>query len=244
MMDFKDKVVVVTGAGGGMGRAAAVLFAEHGAKVALCDISESALTETANLVATDEVFTGLVDLRNVSSIRDWMSNVKKNLGPAQVLVNCAGVWHSAPQEQLTETDWDFVVDVNLKGAFFFCQTAIEQMREAGKGSIVNIASTAGEYGSIRPATHYAASKGGIIAMSKSLAREGAPIVRVNVISPGPIDTPMLAATEEEKRRVATRPLVGRLGLPSDIATAALYLSSDEAGYVTGEVLRVNGGSLI
>ena len=174
-----------------------------------------------------------------------MKQVKDSLGPVRAFANCAGVWHDSPYSEVTEEQWDFTVDINLKGNFFFCQEAMKQMSEAGGGSIVNISSTAGEYGSIRAAAHYAASKGGVIAMSKSLAREGAPSIRVNVISPGPTDTPMLAATEEEKREVAKRPMVGRLGTVDDMAEAVLYLSDPrKAGYITGEVLRVNGGSLI
>jgi NAD(P)-dependent dehydrogenase (short-subunit alcohol dehydrogenase family) len=247
-MEFQDAVVMITGAGGGMGREIAKSFAKQGARLALCDASPKVLDVTVQelreLVPQVQVTSGIVDVRDVQSIRGWVGEVKEKLGYVSALVNCAGVWHMAEAQDVTEQDWNFVVDINLKGTFFFCQAVLEQMREAGKGSIVNIASAAGEYGSIRPASHYAASKGGIIAMSKSLAREGAPSVRVNVVSPGPIDTPMLAATEDEKREVGKRPLVGRLGTPNDIAAAVLYLSGPNAGYVTGEVLRVNGGSLI
>ncbi|MBO9610662.1 MAG: SDR family oxidoreductase [Paenibacillaceae bacterium] len=244
-MNFKDIVVVVTGAGGGMGRAVALAFAREGAKLAICDVSAKGLDETKALLGNSEVLAGVVDSRRIASIREWMGEVKATLGPVRAFVNCAGVWHDSPYSAVTEEQWDFTVDINLKGNFFFCQEAMKMMSEAGGGSIVNIASTAGEYGSIRAAAHYAASKGGVIAMSKSLAREGAPSIRVNVISPGPTDTPMLAATEEEKREVAKRPMVGRLGTAEDMAEAALYLSDPrKAGYITGEVLRVNGGSLI
>jgi NAD(P)-dependent dehydrogenase (short-subunit alcohol dehydrogenase family) len=244
-MSFKDKVVVITGAGGGMGRATALSFAKEGAKLALTDASEKDLNETVALLKGKEVVSGVVDIRDISAIQTWMDKVKSTLGLVQVFANCAGVWHSAPYNEVTEKDWDFTVDINLKGNFFFCQAAMKQMKEAGGGSVVNISSTAGEYGSIRAAAHYAASKGGVIAMSKSLAREGAPSIRVNVISPGPTDTPMLAATEEEKREVAKRPMVERLGTVDDMTAAILYLSdSTKAGYITGEVLRVNGGSLI
>ncbi|WP_165452198.1 SDR family NAD(P)-dependent oxidoreductase [Paenibacillus thalictri] len=247
-MNFKDAVVMITGAGGGMGRQVAKTFARQGARLALCDASPKGLEVTVEELRKEygdiQVRAGIVDVRDVQAIHQWAGEVLSALGPVQTLVNCAGVWHAADYQDVTERDWDFVVDINLKGSFFFCQAVMDQMRQAGGGSIVNIASTAGEYGSIRAAAHYAASKGGIIAMSKSLAREGAPSIRVNVVSPGPIDTPMLAATEEEKREVGKRPLVGRLGQPEDIAEAVLYLSGPHAGYVTGEVLRVNGGSLI
>ncbi|SFL58135.1 3-oxoacyl-[acyl-carrier protein] reductase [Paenibacillus sp. 1_12] len=244
-MNFKDKVVVVTGAGGGMGRATAIAFAKEGAKLAITDVSIKGLNETVELLQSNEVVAGVVDIRDISAIHTWMEHVKTTLGPVQIFTNCAGVFKPAPFYEVTEQEWDFTVDINLKGNFFFCQAAMKQMKEAGGGSVVNMASTAGEYGSIRAAAHYAASKGGVIAMSKSLAREGAPSIRVNVISPGPTDTPMLAATEEEKREAAKRPMVERLGTVDDMTTAILYLSdNNKAGYITGEVLRVNGGSLI
>lgn len=244
-MNFKDVVVVINGAGGGMGRATALAFNQEGAKLALTDASAKGLAETVALLKNKNVISSVVDIRNIHSINDFMNLVKEKLGNVRVFANCAGVWHDSSYEDVTEEQWDFMVDINLKGNFFFNQAAMKQMKAAGGGSIVNIASTAGEYGSIRHAAHYAASKGGVIAMSKSLAREGAPFIRVNVVSPGPTDTPMLAATEEEKREVAKRPMVGRLGTPEDMAAAILYLSDPhKAGYITGEVLRVNGGSLI
>lgn len=244
-MSFKDKIVVVTGAGGGMGRATAIAFAKEGAKLAITDISIKGLNETVESLQGNEVVAGVVDIRDIEAIHTWMEHVKATLGPVQIFANCAGVFQPKPFYEVTEQEWDFTVDINLKGNFFFCQAAMKQMKEAGGGSVVNMASTAGEYGSIRAAAHYAASKGGVIAMSKSLAREGAPSIRVNVISPGPTDTPMLAATEEEKREAAKRPMVERLGTVDDMTTAILYLSdNNKAGYITGEVLRVNGGSLI
>lgn len=244
-MGIRGMVTVITGAGGGMGRAAAAAFEREGALLALTDASARGLEETVSLLRNPDTLAGVVDLRDPSAVRSWMEEVRARIGPVRILANCAGVWHDSPYDGVTESDWDFVMDVNLKGSFFVCQAAMRQMAEAGGGSIVNIASTAGEYGSIRAAAHYAASKGGIIAMSKSLAREGAPRIRVNVVSPGPTDTPMLANTEEEKKEIAKRPLVGRLGTPEDMAEAMLYLCDpDKAGYITGEVLRVNGGSLI
>jgi 2-hydroxycyclohexanecarboxyl-CoA dehydrogenase len=244
-MIFKDVVVVITGAGGGMGRAAALAFDKQGATLALTDASANGLEETVALLGRKDVFRGIVDIRSAKAIQEWMNQVKQALGAVQVFANCAGVWQAASYPDVSEDMWDFVLDINLKGNFFFCQAVMTQMREAGGGSIVNIASTAGEYGSIRAAAHYAASKGGVIAMSKSLAREGAPSIRVNVVSPGPTDTPMLAATEAEKLEAGKRPLVGRLGTPEDMAAAILYLSDHkQSGFITGEVLRVNGGSLI
>jgi 3-oxoacyl-[acyl-carrier protein] reductase len=243
-MDFKDKIVLIGGAGGAMGRSAAIAYAQSGAKLALCDASQVGLEETMRLIPKAEVFPGVIDVRNVQSIEEWMSQLEEKLGLVDILVNYIGIWHQTPVEQVTEQMWDRVMDINMKGVFFLCQAAMKQMRRKGGGCIINLASAVGETGSARFATPYSASKGGIIAMSKAMAREGAPHIRVNVISPGPVDTPMLADSEEEKREIAKRCIVGRLGTTDDITGAALYLSGKYSGYITGEVLRVNGGSLM
>lgn len=234
-MEFGDKVVLIGGAGGGIGRAASLAFARRGASLALCDASASGLEETVNqLKAHSEAeefsvapyLTGVVDVRHLHAIRDWMLQVKTSLGRVDILVNLIGIWRQSPVEQVTEEEWDAVMDINLKGVFFLCQAAMRQMREQGGGCIINVSSAVGETGSARHAAPYSASKGGIIAMSKAMAREGAPHIRVNVISPGPIDTAMLAGgTDEEKREIANRCLVGRLGTPEDIAEAAVYLAA-------------------
>lgn len=241
-MAFKRQVVAITGAGGGMGRAVAIAFARCGATVALCDVSAQGLAGTAQACEPANAMSAVVDIRNVHAVQKWFADIDQTVGKCRILVNCAGIWRSDRVEDVTEPDWITMVDVNLKGTFFCCQQAIGQMRAVGGGAIVNIASAAGETGSIRPAAPYAASKGGVIALTKSLAREVAPLIRVNAVSPGPVDTAMLAETEEEKRQIAKRPLVQRLGTPNDIAEGILYLCGAE--YVTGTVLQVNGGSLI
>jgi 2-hydroxycyclohexanecarboxyl-CoA dehydrogenase len=161
-----------------MGCATAVAFDKLDACLALTDVSEKSLKETADYLQNVPL-TAVLDMRNVAAIRQWLEQVKQKLGPVRVFANCAGVWQAASYYQISEEHWDFILDINLKGNFFFCQAVMKQMQEAGGGSIVNIASTAGEYGNIRAAAHYAASRGGVIAMSKSLAREGAPHIRVN-----------------------------------------------------------------
>jgi NAD(P)-dependent dehydrogenase (short-subunit alcohol dehydrogenase family) len=139
-----------------------------------------------------------------------------------------------------------MISTNLLTALVASRAVLPAMLEVGSGAIVNFASTAGEYGSIRPAAAYAAAKAGVIGFTKSLAREVSPLgVRVNAISPGPIDTPALkAVTEAERAKASARTLLGRLGQPHDIAQGVLYLASDESSFVTGTVLQVNGGSLL
>ncbi len=146
----------------------------------------------------------------------------------------------------TPADWAAMISSNLLTALVACRAVLPGMVARGAGSVVNFASTAGEYGSIRPSAAYAAAKGGVIGLTKSLAREVSPLgVRVNAVSPGPVNTPALQAASLEQRAEAdARTLTGRIGEPRDIANAVLYLLSDEAAYVTGTVLQVNGGSLL
>jgi NAD(P)-dependent dehydrogenase (short-subunit alcohol dehydrogenase family) len=242
-MRMQGQVTVVIGAGGGMGAAICRSFVDEGARVAAADLASAAMS---HLELGERGMIAAVDATDPASLEALRSDVESKLGAVSALVNCVGVWHTAGYQQVSDRDWRRVVDGNLTSAWLACQTFVPGMAARGTGSVVNFASTAGEYGSIRPAAHYAAAKGGIIAMTKSLAREVSPQgVRVNVISPGPVDTAMLSPIDEtERAQIAARTLVGRLGTPDDIAKATLYLASDDARFVTGAVLRVNGGALI
>src|SRR5205814_4924335 len=153
------------------------------------------------------------------------------------IVNCAGLWAPAPYEEVDERAFAETVDANLKTAFVSCRAVLPGMVERGSGSVVNFASTAGEYGSIRAAAHYAAAKGGVIALTKSLAREVSPAgVRVNAVSPGPTDTPaLLAATAEQRAIAGSRTLFGRLGRPHEIAGACVFLLSPLLACAAGAV---------
>jgi NAD(P)-dependent dehydrogenase (short-subunit alcohol dehydrogenase family) len=242
-MRMKGQVAVVIGAGGGMGAAICHAFVREGAKVAGADLSEDRLD---HLRLGDDGILLAVDATDAASLDTLHKQVQARLGTPAVLVNCLGIWHSTDYDAVTAEDWRRVLDGNLTSVWLACQAFLPGMAARGHGSVINFASTAGEYGSIRPAAHYAAAKGGIIAMTKSLAREVSPRgVRINVISPGPVDTPMLAPADETQRaQIAARTLVGRLGTPDDIAEAALYLGCADSGFVTGHVLRVNGGALV
>jgi NAD(P)-dependent dehydrogenase (short-subunit alcohol dehydrogenase family) len=240
---MKGQVAVVIGAGGGMGAAICQAFVAEGARVAAVDLSEE---RTAHVELGEAGIRVGADATQPAGLEALRGNVEQRLGPVDVVVNCLGIWHSADYDAVSGDDWRRVLDGNLTAAWLSCQAFLPGMVQRGRGAVVNFASTAGEYGSIRPAAHYAAAKGGVIAMTKSLAREVSPHgVRVNVISPGPVDTRMLAPVDEAQRaQIAARTLFDRLGTPEDIAAATLYLSCADSGWVTGEVLRVNGGALV
>jgi NAD(P)-dependent dehydrogenase (short-subunit alcohol dehydrogenase family) len=234
---------VVIGACGGVGTAICDVLAGAGANVAVADLDAQAVER---LASHHSGVSGAFDASDGSAMGSFASQVVERLGVPDVVVNCLGLWHSGDYHALTDEDWHAVIGANLTPVFHAARAFLPAMQERGSGSMVNFASTAGEYGSIRPAAHYAAAKGGVIAISKSLAREVSPDgVRVNVISPGPLATKMLQpGADGTQASVASRTLFGRLGTPADIAAAVLYLASPGSAWVTGEVLRVNGGSLL
>jgi NAD(P)-dependent dehydrogenase (short-subunit alcohol dehydrogenase family) len=238
--------VILTGAAGGIGRYASRVLVDAGAAAVLLDrpgesldaLSDSLRGTSANVVATD--------LTDRASVEQLVADVVRDYGRIDGLVNCAGLWEVRDWDKIDDDSWQRVIDANLKSAFLCCQAVLPGMVERGSGSVVNFASTAGEYGSISPAAHYAAAKAGVIGLTKSLAREVSPHgVRVNAISPGPTDTVALgAATAEMKAKVGARTLLGRLAQPDELAHAVLYLVGPLSTFVTGHVLRVNGGSLL
>jgi NAD(P)-dependent dehydrogenase (short-subunit alcohol dehydrogenase family) len=235
--------VVLTGAAGGIGRHIAAALGTAGAKVGLTDLTADGLEPIARASATPlvaEAFDG-ADADRFDAFRD---RVRDELGEIDGLITCAGRWAPKPFDEITVADLDEMFRANVTTAFVACRSVLPTMIARGSGSIVNFASTAGEYGSISPGSHYAAAKGAVIAMTKSLAREASPHgVRVNAISPGPTDTVALgAATPEQRAMVGARTLFNRLGRPEEIAASCVYLLSGMSSFVTGTVLQVNGGS--
>jgi len=247
---WNGKVVLVTGAASGVGRAAARTLHERGADLVLCDIREDLLAEAVLGMCPGDgrrPAAVKVDISQEDDVHRLFERAESEFGRIDAMIHCAAVCEPGKIEDITTERWERIIGINLKGTFLLCRHAFALMRKTGRGgAIVNIASIAGETGSVRPCADYAAAKGGVIAMSKSLAREGAKDgIRVNVVSPGPVDTPMLnIRTEQERRNFAGRSLLGRMGTPQDICEGALFLASDAASWITGEVLRVNGGSLI
>ena len=250
-MRLKNKIAVITGVGTGQGRAASMLFANEGAKIAGCDWNAEAGEETARMVKAAGGEMAFVKA-DVSSSRDCENVIRTALskyGRIDVLYNNAGVGFSSPLAMgdilsTPEEDWDRVLAINLKSMFLMCKLAIPEMIKAGGGSIVNTASIAGLIGS-EAAHAYTASKGGMIALNRALAVEFGPKnIRVNCICPGAIDTPMIAPVVEPLRKSGQQFMLSpirRLGTPEDIAYCALYLASDESGFVTGATFVVDGG---
>jgi NAD(P)-dependent dehydrogenase (short-subunit alcohol dehydrogenase family) len=245
---LRERVVVVTGAGGGIGRAVVSLIADAGGRLAITDLQEEPLNEVASAVdsAAGAVYRAAMDASDPDAFASFHASVNAELGPVDGLVNCAGLWEPMPFEQIDEAAWRRQIEANLDTAFAGCRAVLPGMCARRRGSIVNVTSTAGEYGSVRPAAHYAAAKAGVIGLTKSLAREAGPRgVRVNAVSPGPIDTPALGlVTPADREAAGARTLMGRLGQPEEIAAAVAFLLGEESSFITGHILRVNGGALI
>jgi 3-oxoacyl-[acyl-carrier protein] reductase len=209
------------------------------------DLNLAAAEETANAVrqAGGEAIAVNLDVTSRASAQAFVAEAKRAFGRIDYLVNCAGIWEYSPLLDLEESRWDRMLAVNLKGTFLCCQAAAAEMLPRGEGAIVNIASVAGRNGGNYSGAHYSASKGGVIAMTMQMARELAPQgVRVNCIAPGPTASPMVAPWPKEiLQGIVTRTPLGRLGQPDDIAGAIVFLLSDEARWVVGETIEVNGG---
>jgi NAD(P)-dependent dehydrogenase (short-subunit alcohol dehydrogenase family) len=242
------KTVILTGAAGGIGRHLAAALADAGARVALTDLPGEGLDAVEHQLAGDgtTVVADGFDGADPARFAGFLERVHEELGPVDGLVTCAGFWQPKPFAEISLDELAAMLRANLVTTFVSCQAVLPEMIERGAGAIVNFASTAGEYGSISPGSHYAAAKGGVIALTKSLAREASPHgVRVNAVSPGPTDTVALgAATPEQKATVGARTLLNRLGRPEEISASCIYLLSSMAAFVTGHVHQVNGGSLL
>lgn len=247
-MKLKNRVAIVTGAARGIGKAVAVTFLREGAKVAAVDSDEERLEILQGEIGKEhkEALTIACDIRKSADVKAMVVEVHKKFGRIDILVNNAGIIRRGTIETVTEDDWDQVIEVNLKGTFNCCKAVVGIMKQQCFGKIVNVSSIAGKMGDITSAPGYGPSKAGVDALTKTLARQLAPYgINVNAVSPHAIETEMSAQWPEEKRReiIASIPL-GRLGKPEDVAEAVLFLASDEASFITGEVLDVNGGTLM
>jgi NAD(P)-dependent dehydrogenase (short-subunit alcohol dehydrogenase family) len=246
-MQCADKVVLVTGAQQGIGRAIALAFAAAGGDVAVNWLDdENAAREVGDGVRTAGRRAALVraDMADLDAVRGMVAAAERELGSIDVLVNNAGVFPRVPVLEMTERNWDYVMDINLKGAFFCAQAAAKSMVAGGRpGVIINLTSGAAFRGSPR-GTHYCASKGGLLSMTRQMALELAPHrIRVNAIAPGLTNTaqPRYGSTEDELAAAGRAIPLGRMATPEEIARSAVFLASDDAGFITGQCLHVNGG---
>ncbi len=239
-MRLERKVCIITGAGSGIGKTAAELFAKEGAIVIACDVA-SGQYEYPN------IYFYQLDVTDRNRIKEVVEDVIAKFGKIDVLVNNAGITRDALIQNMAEEDWDKVISVNLKGVFNMTQAVVPYMLEAGKGSIINTSSVVGIYGNVGQ-TNYAATKAGVIGMTKTWAKEftrkGAQI-RVNAVAPGFIKTPMTEKVPEKVINMMNEKTpLKRMGEPIEVAYVYLFLASDESSYVTGQVIGVDGGLVL
>ncbi|MBI4386056.1 MAG: 3-oxoacyl-[acyl-carrier-protein] reductase [Elusimicrobia bacterium] len=244
-MRLKDQVAVITGAAQGIGRATAELFLSEGARVALVDVDAALVQKTAEEAAkqTPGNAVGIsADVTKYDTCEAAVKSVIEKFSKIDILVNNAGITKDNLLLRMSEAEWDAVLDVNLKGAFHFTKAAARPMMRAHRGRVINIASVVGQEGNVGQA-NYSASKGGLIAFTKSCAKELASRnILVNAIAPGFVRTRLTdILSDEAKRLLVGRILLGRMGEPVDIARAALFLASEDSSYITGQVIGVNGG---
>lgn len=242
-MRLKDRVALITGGGSGIGEATAHLFAQEGAQVALCDINEENVRKVASAVA-DKGGKSRHYLANVSvkaQVDDLVSSVLKDFGRLDILINNAGINRDAILKRMSEEQWDQVLNINLKGTFLCAKAASAPMMEQRYGRINNTSSI-GALGNVGQA-NYSASKAGIIGLTKTLALELARFsINVNCVAPGPTITPMTAALPKDlAERFREQIPLKRFADPREIANVHLFLASDEASYITGQVIFVDGG---
>ncbi len=246
MIHFQQKTAVITGATGGIGREVARLMHAAGASIALCDLSADALdTLRQELVATrdpGQVSTYPLDVSDSGACDAVTREIAAQHGSIDHLVNAAGIYPEQRVREMSDQQWRSLMSVNLDGTFYMCRAVLPHLGEAS--SIVNLSSMAGHRGSFSHA-HYAASKGGVSSLSKSLARELAPRTRVNIVAPGIIRTHMIDQLVQEKGAalISDTPLQ-RYGTAAEVANVIAFLCSDLASFVTGETLHVNGGLYI
>jgi 3-oxoacyl-[acyl-carrier protein] reductase len=245
-LTLKDRVAIVTGAVQGMGFETAKIMCQHGMSVVMVDINRDKLvsaTNELNALGKAEVYPVVCDISDDVAIEKMIKEAIDHFGQLDVVVNCAGILSAKKIPDVTRQEWDKILAVNLSGAFFIIQKVLPYLKNSKAGRVINISSTAGRMGGIENSMSYTASKGGLCAITRGIARQLAPFkITVNAVCPGPTRTPITDAyTEEELRNLNSKNLLGRLGEPEEMAAAICYLASEEAAYVTGSMLDINGG---
>ena len=247
-MQLREKVAIVTGGAQGIGKVICCTLAKEGAHVVVCDVNEKAAQATVKEIKGKNLNAIAVkaDVSCANEVNLMVKDVLDKLGRIDILVNNAGICFLTPLEEITEEEWDRVMDVNLKGTFLCSQAVLRVMMNQKSGKIVNITSIAGKVGGILTGAHYSASKAGVICLTKSLAlRLALYRINVNAVAAGPLKSQMTEAFPPDKRtKLAQSIPLGGFGEPEDMANAVLFLVSDKAKYITGEILDVNGGLLM
>lgn len=247
MKRLEGKVSLITGAAQGIGEATALKFAREGAIVVVCDVQQAGIDQVvAQCEAAGAQAAGyIMDVTNREQVENVVAQVKERFGRIDVLINNAGITQDARLQKMTLAQFDRVIDVNLRGVFHCAQTVADVMVAQGSGSIVNASSVVGIYGNFGQ-TNYAATKFGVIGFTKTWSRElGAKGVRVNAVAPGFITTPMVKAMPENVlQSMEAKVPLKRLGEPEEIANVYAFLASDEASYINGAVISVDGGMTI
>ena len=247
-MKLTDKVAVVTGASRGFGRAIALAFAREGADVAVNDLSLEQVQKVSDEViglGRDSIAIE-ADVSNQGQVNRMIEQVMTKFKRIDILINNAGIGSLSSLFEVTEEEWDRMMNVNLKGVFNCSRVVLKSMMEQHYGKIVNIGSVAGKMGGVLIGPHYAASKAAVICLTKSMAKLAASYgVNVNTISPGAMDTDFSKPYPKDKRAALIKAIpLGKMGTPDDIAEATVFLVSDAAGYITGANLDINGGLLM
>jgi 3-oxoacyl-[acyl-carrier protein] reductase len=244
-MGLKDKVALITGAGRGIGADIAMQLAAEGCKVAVCDLDATPAASVAKAIvqAGGKALAVTADVASRVSVRDAVAQIVKSLGPVEILVNNAGFSQDAPLEEMTDEQWDLVIDVCLKGSWLCSQAVVAGMKALGRGRIINIASRA-HLGENRK-SNYCAAKAGVLGLTSALSLElGHSGITVNSVAPGLIRTDRvqnLQYYQDIDRRAKLSTPIQRAGMPQDIAAAVTYLASEHAGFVSGQTLYVTGG---
>lgn len=249
-MRLQDKVCIITGAGGGMGRVAAQMFANEGAQIAVFERDAQAGQTTVDEITKNggQAQFFKVDIANEDNVKNAVEATVQTFGKIDVLYNNAGVMPEADNSVVNTSEdvWDLVMNINVKGIFLMTKYVIPEMEKNQSGSIINIASFVAQMGCSVPQDAYTASKGAVVSLTKSLAIQFRPKgIRTNAISPGPIETPLLmewlVSDEDAKNVRLNRQPAGRFGKPEDIVNCALYLASDESDWTNGANINVDGG---
>lgn len=250
-MKLKNNVAIVTGGGTGIGRAIASLFAAEGAAVVVAGRREALLDETVTEIESNggRGISVATDVSNSEQVQNLVRTTIDSFGRLDILVNAAGILIPKSVTELSEDEWDQVLDINLKGTFLCCKYAVPEILAAGGGAVVNIASILGQMGTTKGAA-YCASKGGVILLTKAMAHDYAPQIRVNAVCPAHVETDMLdvlfssrgvSDLEMKRQEWALMYPMKKLGTPEDVAKAVLFLASDDASWITGSSLMVTGG---